>query len=66
MNVLRQTLVVAQQLLELLLELSHLLPPRGDLQLSLPTQTVLLQLLFGCLYAGGSQEEIKQHFLELQ
>lgn len=54
-NVLRQTLVLVQQLFELLLELSQLLLLRGNLQIGLPTQTVLLQLLLSCLYTGGSR-----------
>ncbi len=53
-NMLRQTQVVVQQLFKLLLELSQLLPLRCYLQLGLPTQTVLLQLLLSRLYAGGS------------
>lgn len=53
-NMLRQTLVVVQQLFKLLLELSQLLPLRYNLQIGLPTQAVLLQLLLSRLYAGGS------------
>ncbi len=52
-----QTLVVVQQLFELLLELSQLLPLCRNLQLSLSTQTVLLKLLLSCLHAAGSQED---------
>ncbi len=49
-----QTFVVVQQLFELLLHLSQLLPLRCDLLLSLVTQTVLLELLLRRLYAVES------------
>lgn len=54
-NVLRQTQIVAQQLLELPLELGQRLALLAHLLLGLPPQTVLLHLLLSCLYAGGEK-----------
>lgn len=47
-----QTLVGAQQLFELLLEVGQLLPLCCNLQLGLMMQLVLLQFLLSFLYAG--------------
>lgn len=53
---LRQTQIDAQQLFELPLELGQRLTLHGNLLLGVPTQTVLLQLLFRFLYAGGKSQ----------
>lgn len=52
-NVLRQTLVIVQQLFKLLLQLGQLLVLCRHLQPGLSAQTVVLQLLLCRLNAGG-------------
>lgn len=51
MEMLRETLVEVEQLLELFLKLSDFLPFPQNFQVSLLMQNVLLHLLLSCLYA---------------